>query len=160
MSNYELIQELEQLKKQVEHYETQVMPLAEQQLSRIREDAVKAYALNESEQQVMRERLTEASSEEDIQAMALQLAGQFRATTKHNGVDPTNTGNGARRTPKPVKRGEALAQDVFNKLKENPRYNKTITSIKPEPRPARNNGAQASVKGKRGNFINKLLNRQ
>ncbi|MEY9867822.1 hypothetical protein ABIE66_003201 [Peribacillus sp. B2I2] len=83
-----VIQELEQLKLKVARYETEVQPLADRELQRIKDEAVKQYRLTEEQAQVMADRLAELTNEQAINETALQLAGAFRATGKKSGADP------------------------------------------------------------------------
>lgn len=82
-----VIQEIEQLKQQVARYETEVKPLADRELQRIKDEAVKQYELTEAEAQIMAERLEELTNEQAINETALQIAGEFRVTDKPRYTD-------------------------------------------------------------------------
>ncbi|MGD6964061.1 hypothetical protein ACQCVB_17740 [Fictibacillus phosphorivorans] len=117
MDNVELIVELETLKQKLAHYETVVQPLADRELQRLREQAVKEYQLNEEEAKIMAERLAEVSTEDGIKATAVQLAGDFRATNTPKYLDPRGMGNGARQGYKqttPQEHGKRMYQRLAN----------------------------------------------
>jgi hypothetical protein len=133
--NLKLIQELETLKLRVKHYEEVVQPLANRELQRIRDTEIKAYNLTEEQSKIMQERLATVTTEDEIKATAIQLAGEFRATNKPAYVDPTSVGNGA------IYRGnssvrEQLYEGGRDTVKQAyGRHNPARSSIKAEVKP-------------------------
>ncbi|PFB07258.1 hypothetical protein CN383_00115 [Priestia megaterium] len=109
-----LIKELEAIKQKLNHYETEIKPLAERELNRIREEQVKAFRLDEAQRTVMTERLAGINSEEAIISTAKEIAVALRVENKPTGADPT--GNNQRvRMPK-VKGSYEVGRDNAKRL--------------------------------------------
>ncbi|MGF9774791.1 hypothetical protein ABEX30_20345 [Priestia aryabhattai] len=82
-----LIKELEEIKQKLNHYETEIKPLAERELNRIREEQVKAFRLDEAQRTVMAERLAGINSEEAIISTAKEVAVALRVENKPKYVE-------------------------------------------------------------------------
>ncbi|PGR08519.1 hypothetical protein [Priestia megaterium] len=83
-----LIKELEEVKRKLNHYETEIKPLADRELNRIREEQVKAFRLDEAQRTVMAERLAGITSEEDIISTAKEVAIALKVEDKPKYVNP------------------------------------------------------------------------
>lgn len=150
----DIIQEIEQLKQQLTRFETEVQPLADRELQRIKDEAVKSYQLNEAQAQVMADRLAELSNEQAINDTALQLAGQFRATGKRDYVDPQLQGNGQRQQPSYAPLHEA-GQQAYKSAMEW-RHGKKVSSIHIPAQPKPFNRVDLQRKGVLGRLVDKF----
>jgi hypothetical protein len=170
MDNVELIVELETLKQKLAHYETEIQPLANRELQRLREQAVKEYQLNEEEAKIMAERLADVSTEEGIKATAVQLAGEFRANSTPQFTDPSGAGNGVKRTPRtvgPEEQGKRMYQRLANNGKIKgvngrdygngaSRVSVSLPNLPPAPTPT----PKPSEKEKQRNIIARVFGRK
>lgn len=148
-----VIQELETLKLQVARYETEIKPLADRELQRIREQAVKGYELTEAQAQVMADRLAELTNEQAINETALQLAGQFRATDKPAYVNPMMGMNHGMHRPKQVNTQYELGKKQAHATINN-RIGKQVSSVHIPAQPL--SRFNVPRKGVLGRWVNKL----
>lgn len=116
MDNVELIMQLEELKQKLAHYETNVKPLADRELQRLREQAVKEYKLTEEEAKLMADKLAVIDTEEGIKATAIQLAGAFRASNKPQYVDPSTERRSGNKVYPRQQKPEDYGKQLFHKL--------------------------------------------
>lgn len=136
----ELIREIEELKATLTHYETEVVPYAERQLTALREEYANKYNLSDEQKAVMLDRLQGINTEESIQAKAQEVAVQLKAEGKPLYADPTPFRNSS--APRQSVSNEELGRNLAQKAlqKDKPKQtgkvvNKIDMSQMPAPAP-------------------------
>ena len=136
-----LIREIEELKATLTHYETEVVPYAERQLTALREEYANKYNLSDEQKAVMLDRLQGVNTEEAMQAKAQEVAVQLKVEYKPKYVEPMAIL--PRSAPRQIISNEELGRNLAQKVlqKGKPQQtgkvvNKIDMSQMPAPAPA------------------------
>jgi len=134
-----LIREIEELKATLTHYETEVVPYAERQLTALREEYANKYNLSDEQKAVMLDRLQAVNTEEAMQAKAQEVAVQLKVEGKPLYSDP-KLGVLPRSAPRQIISNEQLGRNIAQKVlqKDKPKQTgKVVNKIDMSQMPVR-----------------------